>query len=261
MLYLFSTFLLIGLSSIVSTDAFSAVPSNNPVLSREEVQSLLDTVPVYAVTESQTGGIVLASEKDNENNNEIAYFFFNPKTANSVFAPLRKKDDDSSWDVSQFSLGLVWFELFQSAEKNGVDYRLVPDTRELAEAQKILSPDDAEPTDYFRSAYNEIPVFVDLSLRVQGGDGGKKLPMYFSLQDLIDSCQQADASESYEPTINVSNFCTLVEQMQAESDMDFRNVVMVPPSQLLSPDDSNSIQADAKDEPITIPTSTDSWDD
>lgn len=240
------------------TEALSA----NPAMSRTEIEKLLDFVPVYAVTEVDKGGIVLVTEEDKEN--EIAYFFFNPEIANSVFAPLRKQKRGVSWDVKQFSLGMVWFELFQSQEKDEVEYRLVPDSKELAGARQLLDPDGADPT-LFQEAYNAIPIFVDQSLRVEGADGEKKFPMYFSLQDLLESCQQAGTSNGYEAAVNVADFCNLVEQMQEESENDFRNVVLVPPTILPVSDSSTSgtrIEADRKDdETFSTPTATDNWDD
>lgn len=256
---IFRTITLWGLFLICcsrSTDAFSA----NPAMSRKEIEKLLDVVPVYAVTESEKGGLVLTKEKDNEN--DIAYFFFNPEIADAVFAPLFKKQEGVVWDVTKFSLGLVWFELFQSKEKNGVEYRLLPELKELAGARKILDPDGEDPT-LFQSAYNSIPIFVDQSLRVQGTDGEKKFPMHFSLEDLLESCQQAATSDDYEASVNVADFCNLVEQMQSESESDFRNVVMVPPTVLLGSGKSSSrIEAETKDgETFSTPTATDIWDD
>ena len=235
--------------------AFSAA-TPNPALSRAEVEKLLDVVPVYAVTEPEKGGIVLVNEKDNDN--EIAYFFFSPDTANSVFSPLKNKNENAAWDVTQFSLGLVWFELFKNQQK-GIEYRLVPDSRELASARKVLGQDDEEAT-IFSSAYNEIPVFVDQSLRLQGDDGGKKLPMYFSLQDLLESCQQA-GDENYQPTVNVADFCSMVEQMQLDSEDDFRNILMIPPTVLNV--GSSRIEAESKndEDSFTTPTATENWED
>eukprot|EP00980_Cylindrotheca_fusiformis_P015083 scaffold4157_cov136-Cylindrotheca_fusiformis.AAC.33 len=242
------------------TDGFSA--ANNPAMSRQEIEELLDAVPVFAVTESDKGGIVLVSEEEKEN--EIAYFFFNPEIANSVFAPLRKQKLGASWDVTQFSLGMVWFELFQSQEQDEIEYRLVPDSKELAAARQLLDPEGEDPA-LFQAAYNSIPVFVDQSLRVEGPDGEKKFPMYFSLQDLMESCQQAFSSTGYQAAVNVADFCNLLEQMQEESENDFRNVVFVPPTTMSmseSPPPRTRIGSETKDdEPISTPTATDNWDD
>ena len=254
-LYLFH---LLFVGSLSSVAAFSATPTHS-ALSRAEIEKLLDVIPVYAVTEPEKGGIVLVNEKESSNGNEIAYFFFSPETANSVFSPLKqkKKNDDSSWDVTQFSLGLVWFELFQKQQK-GIEYRLVPDSRELASARMVLG-EESEEAATFNSAYNEIPIFVDQSLRLQGDDGGKKLPMYFSLQDLLESCQQA--GKDYKPTISIANFCSMMEQMQVDSENDFRNVIMIPPT-ILDVGASSRIETESnEDETFTTPMATDNWDD
>lgn len=249
-------FLVLLVSYSTPATAFSAA-TPNPALSRAEVEKLLDVVPVYAVTEPEKGGIVLVNEQDNSN--EIAYFFFSPDTANSVFSPLKEKKENAAWDVTQFSLGLVWFELFKNQQK-GIEYRLVPDSRELASARKVLGQDDEEKgATLFSSAYNEIPVFVDQSLRLQGDDGGKKLPMYFSLQDLLESCQQA-GDEKYQPSVNIADFCSMVEQMQLDSEDDFRNIIMIPPTVLNV--GSSRIEAESNDDDsFTTPMATDNWED
>ena len=63
-----------SLSLLYSTANEEAV---YPPLSQDEVQSLLDAVPLYAVTDSrQQGGLVLLKEGDNPT--EIANFFLTP---------------------------------------------------------------------------------------------------------------------------------------------------------------------------------------
>mmetsp|Transcript_8266 Transcript_8266/g.19926 ORF Transcript_8266/g.19926 Transcript_8266/m.19926 type:complete len:87 (+) Transcript_8266:481-741(+) len=86
--------------------------------------------------------------------------------------------------------------------------------------------------------------------------------MYFSLQDLLESCQRAN--EGYKPEVNVADFCNLVEQMQADdAENDFNNVVLVPPTIMLvkGDDDSSRISADLpEDAPFETPTATENWD-
>lgn len=237
------------------TNGFSAKASG---LSKEQVQRILNDVPVYAVTQEDKEGIVLVQE--NDNNSQIAYFFFNPETANAVFAPLRKKVGGEGWDVTQFQLGLVWFELFKGETAKEIECRLVPDSKELQAARQILDPNGVDPS-LFGDAYDKIPLFVDQSLRVTGPDGQKKFPMYFSLQDLLESCQQA--SEIYKPEVNVAEFCNLVEQMQADDgENDFKDVALVPPTIMLVKGDDSIINADLpEDGKLETPTaSSDLWD-
>ena len=109
---------------------------------------MLADVPIYAVTQAQDDvddgppGLVLLNEPDNENG--IAYFFLSPDTAKAVYAPLKAKNQQassSSWEVTQFSLGLVWFEFFDKSSlggKNGIEYRLVPSAAQVAAANSML---------------------------------------------------------------------------------------------------------------------------
>jgi hypothetical protein len=250
-----------------------------PGMSREELRELLDGVPVYAVTEPDKEGLVLLKEKDKEN--DIAYFFFSAETANTVFAPLRQKNEESAkWDVTQYPLGLVWFELFKNPEP-GIEYRLVPDANNLGGARTLMEQQSKQLgvplSDKFQKGYNEIPIFMDQRLRIQAADGEERFPMYMALQDLISTLQQA--SGEYEAALNVADLETLLEQMQAKSENDFRKSVVVPPSppppqeqeQTSAPSADSTYDVLGRkitpdkikqdDEPISTPTAMDNWDD
>ena len=149
----------------------------------------------------------------------------------------------------------------------GVEYRLVPDTRDLLGARMLLTmnPEDGEKlkngeemaaevaqaaikkamteAPKFNSTYNEIPVFLIAQMRMQrkaeeGEDPGEAVtltPMYFSLQNMVNTWQQfmaqaPDDVKGVEPSINLMGLHDIVEMMQKESPIDFRNVVLVPPT-------------------------------
>jgi len=91
----------------------------------------------------------------------------------------------------------------------------------------------------FNSTYNEIPIFMIQQMRMQkqaeneGEDPLTLLPMYFNLQNMVSIWQQFAAqspdAKDVEPAINLMDLFELVEKMQEESEIDFRNVVLVPP--------------------------------
>lgn len=185
--------------------------------------------------------------------------------------------------VSAFSLGKIWFKLLNSDPNDevtlksidgddatqtakGVEYRLVPDTRDLLGARMLLTmtPEDSEKlktgenmtpemaqkaiekamteSPKFKASFNEIPVFTIAQMRMQkqaeAGENGEPitlLPMYFSLQNLVGTWQQfmsqaAPEMQGIEPAINLLSLHDMIEMMQKESEIDFRNVVLVPPS-------------------------------
>jgi hypothetical protein len=153
----------------------------------------------------------------------------------------------------------------------GVEYRLVPDTRDLLGARMLLtmSPEDGEKlkagetmtpemaqkavekamteSPKFKETFNEIPVFTIAQMRMQKqlseGESGEPvtlLPMYFSLQNMVGTWQQfmsqsAPEMQGIEPAINLLSLHDLVEMMQKESEIDFRHVVLVPPVPESSP--------------------------
>lgn len=144
-----------------------------------------------------------------------------------------------------------------------MEYRLVPDTRDLLGARMLLTmtPEDGEKmkadgmtpelaqealkkaietSPKFNATFNEIPVFTIAQMRMQKkaeeGDEGEPvtlLPMYFSLQNMVGTWQQFMSSASpelqgVEPAINLMSLHELVALMQKESEVDWRNVVLVP---------------------------------
>lgn len=150
----------------------------------------------------------------------------------------------------------------------GVQYRLVPDTRDLMGARMLLTmdPEDGEKlkaggefnaedaqkaiqkamTDSpkFKNTFNEIPVFMIQQMRLQKqakAEDGKEapepvnlLPMYFSLQNMVSTWQQFLAQaggevKDVEPAINLMELHELVQLMKKESEIDFRNVILIPP--------------------------------
>ena len=150
----------------------------------------------------------------------------------------------------------------------GVQYRLVPDTRDLMGARMLLTMDPADgeklkaggefnaeeaqkaiqkamtDSPKFKNTFNEIPVFMIQQMRLQKqakAEDGKEapepvnlLPMYFSLQNMVSTWQQflgqAGAEvKDVEPAINLMELHELVELMKKESEIDFRNVILIPP--------------------------------
>lgn len=229
------------------TTRLSAVNKNYPPMSRDEVQAMLDTIPVYTVTEPNQEGLILLKEKGNLN--DIAYFFFSPEAANTVFAPLREKQQEQQgsgvdWGVSAFPLGLVWFELVNDPEE-GIEYRLLPDPENLIGAQNLLREQQKQSkasaneklNDMFKTPFNEIPIFIDQFLRVQtpgsDGDTREKVPMYIGIKDLMDTCNEAIKASSgeYQAAMSAVDLRDLIDDMTKKEGNanDYRRAIMVPP--------------------------------
>lgn len=252
---------------------------------------MLDTVPVYAVTEPNQEGLVLLKEKDNPK--DICYFFFSPEAANTVFSPLRQKQtndgNDADWSVSAYPLGLVWFELIKQPEE-GVEYRLLPEPENLIGAQNLLKEQQKQSNiknnklaDLFRSPFNEIPVFVDQFLRVTTEDG-ERVPMYLGLKDLMATCNQAiKASKGeYQAAMSAIDLGDLIDEMTKEggNSNDYRKAIVVPPSPAEKDADEKASTSTPEPEPdafdwdgkqagnfrtdnsqISTPTATNDWSD
>lgn len=249
-----------------------------PAMTRVEVEEWLEHIPVYAVTDSNGAGVVLKPENDSS----VFYFFLNSMQANATLQQLKGANAELDLKVSAFSLGKIWFNLLNGQDDRevvlktpggddvegqptkGVEYRLVPDTRDLLGARMLLTmtPEDGEKlkeggsmtpeiaqaaikkamteSPKFKSTYNEIPVFTIAQMRMQKkpgeGEDGETitlLPMYFSLQNMVGTWQQFMAQapadvQGTEPAINLMSLHDLIEMMQKESEIDWRNVVLIP---------------------------------
>lgn len=204
-------------------------------------------MPVFGVVSEDSGDAVLLREPETEES--IAYFFFNPDTANSAFAGLKEKGGGADWAITRFTLGDIWFELLDGGDAggqsdggrfvmDGVEYRLVPDGVVLGGARALLEQSaeamGVEPSEAFFAPYNEVPVFLDQGLRIEI-DEEERFPMYLGLQDLVQTCQMVMTDESgesseYQAMVVVADLRDLVNQMQEESEVDFRRTVMFPPT-------------------------------
>ncbi|GAX18046.1 hypothetical protein FisN_25Hh020 [Fistulifera solaris] len=244
--------------------------STYPPMSQQEIEEWMEHIPVFAVTDQTGAGVVLKPENDSS----VFYFFLNPLQANATLGQLQASNAEMDLKVSAFSLGKIYFDLLQKqgksedavdASSNTVQYRLVPDSRDLLGARMLLtmSPEDGEKlkesgsmtpemaqaavqkamteSPKFKESYNEIPVFTIAQMRMQKtdekdattGEPLTLLPMYFSLQNMVSTWQQfmsqAPAEvQGTEPAINLMSLHDLVELMQKESEIDFRHVVLVP---------------------------------
>ena len=254
-----------------------------PAMSQEEIEEWLGHIPVFAVTDSNGAGVVL--KPDNETS--VMYFFFNPQMANATLNQLKSTNDALDLKLSAFSLGKIWYKMLNNGDNQSeiklkqpgaddseaevlsggnVDYRLVPDTRDLLGARMLLTmtPEDGEEmkkagdsmtpelaqkavekamteSPEFKENYNEIPVFLIAQMRMQkpageeGGEAKTILPMYFSLQTMVGTWQQFMGAQSdpelkdMEPAINVMNLHKLVDMMKEPSEIDFRSCLLLPP--------------------------------
>jgi hypothetical protein len=215
-----------------------------PPLGAKDIEEILDQVPVFAITSIQNDSILLV-EEDSKN---VANFFLSKEFADTVAS-----GHDDTLRVDSYSLGKVYFQLFDPDEASAiaehikvittndhdVEYRIIPDTREVDQAQSILSQ-MAGVDEAFSQGYDEIPLFMDQHLRLamgseERGDYKEIFPIYFGWNDLAQTCQEyvrafAEAGEVYDAAISVSELKQLVEQMKQPSPVDFRDVRLVPAS-------------------------------
>jgi hypothetical protein len=141
---------------------------------------------------------------------------------------------------------------------------MTPEDSEKLKTGETMTPEMAQKaiqkamteSPKFKETFNEIPVFTIAQMRMQKqaqegeGEPVTLLPMYFSLQNMVGTWQQfmAQASpdlQGVEPAINLMSLHDLVEMMSKESEIDFRNVVLVPPAPDAEGNAGSTTSADA----------------
>jgi len=243
-----------------------------PPLTQEEIEDCLAHIPVFAVTDSNGAGLVL--KPDNETS--VFYFFLSPQMANDTLTSLQSEmTEGMDLRVSAFSLGKIAFKILDASgqgvdmklkkpnsdqveTESSVEYRLVPDTRDLLGARMLLTMDakdgealkagDVEAAQAavkkaiaeaprFNSTFNEVPVFMIQQMRMQkqtqdGGEQEVMMPMYLNLQNMITTWQQFTSqsaeAKAVEPAIHLLDLYEMIEKMGEESEIDWRNVLLVP---------------------------------
>lgn len=137
---------------------------------------------------------------------------------------------------------------FESNPQDDVEYRLVPDARDLLAARSLLTididDDDSTLTKAmtesprFNALSNEIPLFCINNMPPTGqNEHVKKMLndmvssnyMFFSSQNMLHSMKQIQGDEVSENKLQ-SLHEVVSNMMSEESPVDFRNVVLVPPS-------------------------------
>jgi len=246
-------------SSIESND--DDENNNNNIANIEE---WLSSIMVYTVIDVKNEGIVLLREEDNPN--EIANFFFTPEAANEMYKPVKEEVNDTNleWDITQLSLGDIWFDLF-AEEQEGIEYRLVPDTKELLRARKLMTQqqnamkDNNDNSTLVFRPYNQIPIFFDERLSVNTDETTTKVPFFLSLQTCLATCQKAMKmlDEYNQPEIIVTELISLINQMtDTESNNTtnyLRDTILVPI--LLTDDNNDEVENNNnKEESTTQPT-------
>jgi len=215
----------LGATAGDNAEASATAPTTYPPLSNEEVEQFLARIPVYAVTDTSTGGVVLMSERkdgaegsdgDDASDKGIAYLFITREAATATKQQLSSAAaPGATWEVTGLSLGAIWYELLsgestvqtQSLESGEtldttnetIEYRLTPDYRDLNGARDLLSQTPEakaalEKSGTFSSPYGDVPVFMDFQIRMeeQQEDGSplEKFPLYLALGDMMETCQQ-----------------------------------------------------------------------
>jgi hypothetical protein len=262
-------------SNATATAAVST--ATYPGMTVDEVCSILDDVPIYAITSPTGEGVVLKSAS-NASDASIFYFYLSPNMANATMAELKRSNPSMQLKLTAYRLGQVYFKILKNntssaamvtmnqgtaaaaTQASAVDYRLVPDTRDLIGARMLVNMDEEDGaairakgkmteelaqkalakamknSPMFNSTYGNVPLFMIQQMRIQtaakqGGAPAKMmLPLYFSLADMVSVWQRFAAADKSagktEPAIHVMDLDQLVKNMMQGGEVDFKTVLL-----------------------------------
>ncbi|GMH67062.1 hypothetical protein TL16_g04583 [Triparma laevis f. inornata] len=266
-------------ADLSSTSPSTTATKTYPAMTEEEVMEVLDDIPVYSVTDPSGQGVVL---KNPETGTSLFYFYISPGMANATLGELKKSNPSLELQVQAYRLGQVYFKILRNdtskessvklvkgesveseGSKSNVEYRLVPDTRDLIGARMLLTMEKEDGEEVkknggmtkelaektirkamtesrkFNESWGEIPVFMIQQMRIQtkaeeGKPALQMLPMYFSLSDMVTVWQQFAASDpkagASEPAIHLMSLEELVDNMLAGGEVDFKSVLLIAAS-------------------------------
>ena len=244
----------------------------------EECCEILDDIPIFAITSPEGQGVVLKSP---DQGTSVFYFYLSGAAANATMVQIKKGNPELELKLTAYSLGQVYFKILKSGGADGseggpaaatvttlgegnvtasVDYRLVPEARDLMGAKMLLTmdPEDsaavkkeggmteeiaknaiarAANSTKFQKEYDSVPLFMIQQMRIRtperDGEASKTmLPVYLSLADMVQTWKrfsEADpTAEKTEPQIQLMELDELVANMRKGGGVDFRSIMLVP---------------------------------
>jgi hypothetical protein len=229
-------------------------------LSKQEVEQWMGHIPVYAVTDPKGNGrAIQLQDASSENNKAVFYFFLSPIMAEAFLKQLLPTNGrEEELTVSGLFLGKIWYEfdLLQEHDDQAdehVEYRLVPDPRDLMTAQTLLeiAKGDTQASSITQhkiavKPYNAIPLFgVKMPLNNKRGQKVNDFLnqmvsshyLFFSSRNMVDVMdgmekEEGDQQENEDDLI-------FLHQVMAEmtssttTTTDYRNAVLVSPTPIL----------------------------
>jgi hypothetical protein len=259
-------------------------------MSEEECSELLDKIPLYAVASPAGSTVVLKAPGSSK---AMVHFYLSRRMANQTMHELVKAQPELELKLAVFRLGQVYFKVLKnetdagarvvdvsSEQKEGaagaagadgaggaggggeeaVEYRLVPDTRDLVGARMLLTIDGSDgeemraagkmtdelarkaleramTSERFNETHGNVPVFLIQQMRVktqgEGGAAGKTMtPLYLSLADMVSTWQRfaggSEEAAAAEPAIHIMDLDELVAGMRRGGKVDFSSVLLIP---------------------------------
>ncbi|MBW4654756.1 MAG: hypothetical protein KME20_17205 [Kaiparowitsia implicata GSE-PSE-MK54-09C] len=201
-------------------------------LTTEQVAERLQTVPVFAVTNSE-GVPLLGTVENGEASQSVANVFVSQQDAQQFVTQVQETNTDLAGDIQVTPVSLAEiFELAIAEETQSVQFTIVPREQHVQEAVALLQQ-RGEEGDRFQG----VPLFYAESSADEGGyltiqQGEQQvIPMYFEqsgLQGLLSRVSEAEPDLAASMTIQVTNLETVIQLMQEEEDPELGSILLVP---------------------------------
>ncbi len=205
-------------------------PNSALALTDDDVRQVLQTVPVFALTDAE-GNVLIVEDADAS----VMGIFINPEDAEEFLDTVAGSNASSveGVQITPVSLADVYDMAVQERD-NGLVLDFIPDEEQVANARELLATELEDS-----SQFNEVPLFVTrfseaegTSYLTIGTEDTEVIPIFFSIEQLqgtLDQLESRDPSLNFDDAeVEVLSLEQLINNLETSDDPSLTNIELVP---------------------------------
>ncbi|MBW4658863.1 MAG: hypothetical protein KME15_09320 [Drouetiella hepatica Uher 2000/2452] len=222
----------IGLVGSVLASSFFMDSPRALALPQEQVMQSLQTVPVFALMNSE-GGILLATPSQGTDRTPVAGIFMDGQAAQNFLNGLKESNPQVAQGAQVVPISLAKVYQLSLEKKDEVQFVYIPVEQEVEAAKAVLQQSGQQNAQEFQG----VPLFAARSsepdgayLTIQQGDR-QIVPMYFGRQELqavIDRLKEVQPDLAAKMKIQVINLEGFIETLQTSTNQDLTQIQLDP---------------------------------
>lgn len=222
----------IGLVGSVLASSFFMASPRALALPQEQVMQSLQTVPVFALMNSE-GGILLATPSQGTDRTPVAGIFMDGQAAQSFLNGLKESNPQVAQGAQVVPISLAKVYELSLEKKDEVQFIYIPVEQEVEAAKTVLQQSGQQNAQEFQG----VPLFAARSsepdgayLTIQQGDR-QVVPMYLGRQELqavIDRLKEVQPDLAAKMKVQVINLEGFIETLQTSTNQDLTQIQLDP---------------------------------